>query len=256
MKYSLATLGLGPLLYAQGQRVRRTIPSLPEPDGQRHGSGGQGPRLRVLILGDSAAAGVGAPSQEHALSGQLLSHLGQPFTVPCRLVARTGDTTAQVITHLLAQAPETFDVALTSIGVNDVTARTGNARWVRQQRHLIETLTGRFGIRHVLLTRLPPMQHFPALPQPLRWYLGLRAGQLSALLHTLSADHPACEVLDINLPLRAEYIAEDGFHPAPPAYALWACAATKAILARHERGSGKEAMQKPARRTAAGPEHP
>ncbi len=256
MKYSLATLGLGPLLYAQGQRVRRTIPSLPEPDGQREGRSGDGPGLRVLILGDSAAAGVGAPSQNEALSGQLVAHLAQHFTVQWRLVARTGDTTAQVIAHLHAQAPETFDVALTSIGVNDVTGRTGNTRWIRQHQQLIATLTQRFGIRHVLLTSLPPMQHFPALPQPLRWYLGLRAGQLSALLHNLSADHPACEVLHLDLPIRPEYIAEDGFHPAPPAYALWARAATEAILARHRFSSGKQAVQEPARRTAASTKHP
>jgi hypothetical protein len=69
MLYQLTTLALGPLLLAQGLYVRRKTPLLPEPPGARSGFAGTGRLLRVLILGDSAAAGVGAASQLSALSG-------------------------------------------------------------------------------------------------------------------------------------------------------------------------------------------
>jgi hypothetical protein len=70
--YLLATFGLGPLLIAQALRVRRNVVRLEEPPGARSGSEGAGAPLRLLITGDSAAAGVGARTQEEALSANSL----------------------------------------------------------------------------------------------------------------------------------------------------------------------------------------
>src|SRR5689334_20066239 len=75
MGYRTASIALVPLLALQGRRVRRVTPRLPEPPGPRAGLAGDGPPLRLLILGDSSAAGVGAPSQDEALSGRLVSEL-------------------------------------------------------------------------------------------------------------------------------------------------------------------------------------
>ena len=66
MKHKLAAIGLAPLLILQGLYVRRVTPKLPEPLGKRSGVHGTGPRLRLLILGDSAAAGVGVSTQSQA----------------------------------------------------------------------------------------------------------------------------------------------------------------------------------------------
>jgi lysophospholipase L1-like esterase len=71
--------------------------------------------------------------------------------------------------------PEAFDVALCSFGVNDVTAGTRTRAFASGLRDLVERLKERFGVRLVLLTVLPPMHAFPALPQPLRHVLGHRA---------------------------------------------------------------------------------
>ncbi|RMD81354.1 MAG: SGNH/GDSL hydrolase family protein, partial [Candidatus Dadabacteria bacterium] len=62
----LATITLGPLLLWQGWRVRLNVPRLPEAPGPRQGRAGKGPLLRLLIVGDSAAAGVGAAHQDEA----------------------------------------------------------------------------------------------------------------------------------------------------------------------------------------------
>ena len=77
----LPALALSPLLLAQGVYVRRVTPRLPEAPGSRSGVAGGGPSLKLLILGDSAAAGVGAASQDEALAGQLavaLAGVGDP----------------------------------------------------------------------------------------------------------------------------------------------------------------------------------
>lgn len=230
--YHVATLGLGPVLVVQGVRARRSILRLDEPAGARSGSEGSGPALRLLIAGDSAAAGVGAATQHEALSGQLAAQLGSGFHVSWKLIAQTGLTVRDVIGRLEATAPERFDVALISVGVNDVTGRTRSTAWIRRLKALIGLLESRFGVEHILLSSLPPMHVFPALPQPLRWYLGYRARQLDAMIRTIAAADARCEYLPIDFPFEQRYMAADGFHPGAPAYRAWASAAAHVIRRR------------------------
>lgn len=230
--YRIATVGLGPLLVAQGFYVRRTVERLEEPPGPRSGSEGSGPTLRLLIAGDSAAAGVGAATQREALSGQLVAQLGPSLHVRWKLIATTGHAVRDMIAQLQAAESERFDVALVSIGVNDVTGRTPSTTWVERQATLIGLLENKFGVGHILLSSLPPMHAFPALPQPLRWYLGMRAAQLNGMLRRIAGADAHCEFLPIDLPLDRRYMASDGFHPGAPAYSVWAQAAARAIRRR------------------------
>ena len=94
MIYWIRSAVLAPVLLAQGSLTRSRTPVLPEPPGDRTGSRGTGRPLRLLIAGDSAAAGVGAAHQDEALLGQLLARLVPSWHVSWRLAARTGATTA------------------------------------------------------------------------------------------------------------------------------------------------------------------
>lgn len=172
MRHALVTAALAPLLLWQGRRVRRVTPRLPEAAGPRAGTTGHGPPLRLLVLGDSAAAGVGVARQSEALTGCLLAELAPHHTLHWRLLAHTGDDLAQTVQRLPALAGERFDVAVLSIGVNDVTGRTPPARWARAYADLLAQLRRAHGVRLSVLTPVPPMHLFPALPQPLRWTLG------------------------------------------------------------------------------------
>jgi lysophospholipase L1-like esterase len=232
LDYRYTTVALAPLLLAQGLRVRLVTPRLPEPPGPRTGSAGQGPALRLLIAGDSAAAGVGAATQAEGLSGCLVGALQEVFSVSWTLHARTGLRTLGVLTRLESLPPAAFDVALLSAGVNDVTGGTRSHAFMAQQRRLVALLKSRFGVRLVLLTGLPPMHAFPALPQPLRWCLGARARAFTRLLEAVVAADAACELVTPQLPLDPAYMATDGFHPGPPAYAQWGREAA-AVIKRH-----------------------
>jgi lysophospholipase L1-like esterase len=225
----LAALALAPLLLLQGRRVRRRTPRLPEAAGARAGALGSGPPLRLLIVGDSAAAGVGVATQDEALAGRLAVALAAERTLAWRLQARSGAAAADLVREL-AQAPgEPCDVALVSVGVNDVTGGTGESAWRAAIEQLIALLRGRHGASLVLLTSLPPMHLFPALPQPLRWYLGRRARRLDGILAGVVARHADCILLRPQLPTQGGAIAADGFHPGPQGYAQWARAAAAAI---------------------------
>jgi lysophospholipase L1-like esterase len=235
LRHGLATLALGPVLLAQGKRVRRTVPTLPEPAGEREGVIGSGPDLRLLVLGDSAAAGVGADTQEQALAGQLAVALAPTFRLHWKLLAFTGATTRDIVRRLAQESATGFDVVVTSLGVNDVTRRLPLDRWRRQQLALIDLLRERCGAAHIVLSGLPPMHRFPALPQPLRWYVGSRARDFNRVLAEVAASRPGCEFLALGHEMMdISAMASDGFHPGPPIYALWAREAAKRIQQQKE----------------------
>jgi hypothetical protein len=75
MWLKLSTFALLPVLVIQGVKVRKNTPRLLEASGDRDGLIGQGQPLSLLILGDSAAAGVGVETQQDALSGAIISEL-------------------------------------------------------------------------------------------------------------------------------------------------------------------------------------
>lgn len=222
MKHLATTLVLGPLLLLQGRHVRRVTPVLPEPPGPREGRAGQGPALRLLILGDSAAAGVGAESQELALSGQLAARLARRFDLRWKLVAQTGATTRDALQTLAALPGERYDVVVTSLGVNDVTGGRSTTRWIADQARLVDLLQTQFGARRILLSALPPMHRFPALPQPLRAYLGAQALRFNAALQAFAAATEGCTWVALDLSADEQDMAHDGFHPGPAIYAAWA----------------------------------
>jgi lysophospholipase L1-like esterase len=222
MRYQLAAIGLAPFLIAQGLYVRLVTPRLPEAEGLRSGINGSGPPLSLLILGDSAAAGVGVSTQSQALSGQLVSALGSDFRVSWKLIAQTGHKAKEVAEKLVMATPEKFDFVVTSIGLNDVTHGTKSHKWIDQQGQIIELLLSKFQSQYIILSSIPPIHLFPALPQPLRWYLGMRAKRFNNALEKFVKGCNRCELVTINFPLDRAYIAEDGFHPGALAYSIWA----------------------------------
>ena len=69
------------------------------------------------------------------------------------------------------------------------------------------------------------MQHFPVLPQPLRWFFGQQAARFNAALQAHVAGEPGRQVLHLPAAMQrdaASLMAADGFHPGPRGYALWA----------------------------------
>lgn len=230
--HQFATISLGPLLLLQGRRARRRIPRLPEPPGDREGQAGSGPPLRLLITGDSAAAGVGASSQQEALLGRVVSQLSRNYTVRWTLEAVTGATTRTTLTRLRTLAESPFDVVLTSLGVNDVTAGVRRNVWRQQQKELRELLRDRFGSPMIVVSGLPPVDFFPALPQPLRWYLGRRARQFDRDLQGDMEHESAASYLGFDLPRDLRLMASDGFHPGPGAYQAWGAMAARMIMSK------------------------
>jgi len=230
MAYLLRTIALAPLIVPQGIWTNLRVPTLPEPPGPRQGKAGKGPRLRLLVVGDSAAAGVGVSRQQDALLGQVVSRLSGHYRVEFDLQARTGFTTADILRRLEQMPARAYDVALTSLGVNDVLALTARATWLERQRQLRQLLREKFGVRFIVVSGLPPVHSFPALPQPLRWHLGSRATEFNEAIAAAVDAEPDVRLIDLRFEADAGMMASDGFHPGAPIYSEWAERAARLIL--------------------------
>ena len=138
----------------QGAWLYATRPRLQEPVGPREGTVGQGPGLRLLILGDSAAAGVGVATQDDALAGHLPRALAQDRTVHWRLAARCGATTASTLTRLMALDAEPFDVVLIAVGINDAKNGVAKTTYRNNYRTIINTLRTRHAADMILCTAM------------------------------------------------------------------------------------------------------
>ncbi|HRS88649.1 MAG TPA: SGNH/GDSL hydrolase family protein [Smithellaceae bacterium] len=218
--HTIATIFLLPILFIQGLYVKWATPKLPEATGARAGIFGFGHKIALLIVGDSATAGVGVNTQEEAFVGQLVSSLSPEYEISWKLIAQTGLKAKDIVERLRSADAESFDVALLSVGVNDVTRGTGANAWRVSQLSLIKLLKEKFGCRHVFLSGIPPMHLFPALPQPLRWWLGVKAKKFNQILKMI-CEEERCTLVQMDLPFEKEYMAEDGFHPGASAYAIW-----------------------------------
>ncbi|MBE1285212.1 MAG: SGNH/GDSL hydrolase family protein [Rhodobacteraceae bacterium] len=218
----LLRIPLAPVLLAQAIGVRRSARLLPEAAGPRQGTTGSGPDLRLLIAGDSSAAGVGVAAQAEALSGQLATCLSERFTVHWQVEATTGHRTRDALQRLADLETVRFDVVVTALGVNDVTRGTSARRFADQQNQLLDLLIERFKAKCVIVSGVPPMDLFPALPNPLSWVLGEQSRRLDAALADAVSRFPRAQHLQFQLPDDPEMAAQDGYHPSAEAYRLWA----------------------------------
>jgi lysophospholipase L1-like esterase len=195
-------------------------------------------RVRIAVVGESTVTGVGARTHTHSLSGRLAASLGGALraSVAWKAIGQSG-ANAREVADLVRQkltAPDgargqRFDCAFVALGVNDVIERTPLARWKGDVAALVDLLATRHGARTVVLLGVPPMHRFPALPQPLRAFLGARAHELDEELGLLAAGDE--RVVHVPTPVDGalEYFCADRFHPSEAGYAVWARHAVAAV---------------------------
>jgi len=229
----VAKLALSPLLLWQGRGVRRRALRLPEAEGARVGVAGTGAVcLRLLIVGDSSAAGVGVGTQDEAFAGQLAQALAERTgaAVGWQLVATSGHTARDAARALAAATLAPADLLVTAVGVNDVVSQTRPEQFLRDLDEIHALAVTRAQVTHSWHCGLPPMGIFPLLPQPLRWLLGRDAAHLDDAL----VRHLAGQTARLHLPLPEAprrpgkddatpegWMARDGFHPGLLGYRQW-----------------------------------
>ena len=237
-----------PLYIHQGKQMKRTIMRLPEAAGERHGSvllnateaqSSNKPTtdktLNLMIVGDSAAAGVGTDTQEQALGGQLLANLQASSALQAKfskidwsLHATSGHTSFDSLRRLyLLKPPATpIDIMIVNVGVNDTTKGVSPKRWRMQIEEIIAVAKRKFGAQQIIFPCLPPMAQMPALPKPLNGFIGAKAAGLDKSLQRVCEQYEDVTYAPIDF-TQADFdvndmFASDGLHPNTKAYAYWA----------------------------------
>jgi lysophospholipase L1-like esterase len=237
----LIALALLPILIAQGKYARRGTPRLPDATGPATGTAGahhSGDRLSLLTVGESPVAGVGVETHQQAITGQLAEALADAWRRPVawRACGRNGVTVRDALHQVVPGIPvQPVDVALVAFGVNDTTAFHSVARWRNDLRAILAAIEERCTPRLILLSGVPPVGHFPALPQPLRWVMGLKARTLDCATKDLALSLPRVRYAALSLdPTDATLMASDGYHPSAIGCAMWAT-----LLAGHCKHEGR-----------------
>jgi lysophospholipase L1-like esterase len=223
-----AKLALGPVLLPQGLWVRRTALRLPEAAGPREGVVGEGDvHLRLVVVGDSSAAGVGVADQAQALALPLAKEVAarKHGAVAWQLIAQTGVNAREAVELVKRADLQPANVAVIVLGVNDVTSQTNPLRYLQHLEHLVDLLR----VRRAVFAGLPPMHLLSAVPHPLRWYLGEYARLLDRTLREWCAvkhfGYCASDwATDTGL------LAEDGYHPGPLLYPRWAARLAQVVV--------------------------
>lgn len=225
LPFWLTTAGLSPLLIHQGRRARRNTIRLPEAGGDPFGQYGEGvPHRRILVIGESTAAGVGVKRHDQGLASQLASllHERNDETIAWHTFGINGATLAELNDKLPLETLPDADLVLLSMGVNDTTNFTPRHRFRQQLLDLRDSLKKPYPAPMRLLS-VPPMHLFSALPSPLRQMMGWRARQLDGVYRELARSQPDDFIhLRYKTVTDSSLLAEDGYHPGNTGYRLMA----------------------------------
>ena len=238
---TILTPPLLPVLLVQGYWLRKTTPRLPDAVGPLAGAvAGEGEPLRLIAIGESTVAGMGARTHETALAGQLAQamqrHEGR--SIEWSVVARSGINARTCRAELVPKlAGRSADVVMIALGVNDAIEFRPASRWSADIEGLIADVRAQVGDALVLLAGVPPLDYFPALPQPLSLVLGARSAALGRA--SVSLVKKLNRVVYVPFRIERErcddLFCADGFHPSELGYKQWAKQLAAAFV-----GPGKE----------------
>src|SRR5262245_37654745 len=236
------TVGGAALLAAEAiaARTRRYA----QPDlrlAMRTSVGGDGPPLRLVLLGDSTALGVGVGRVGDTVGGRLAELLaeqtgssGRVRRVELSSVAvhgsRSADLATQVARALLGPTP---DIAVILVGANDV---VGLRRPREAAAHLAAAVARlRDAGVAVVVGTCPDLGAARAIAQPLRQLVALQARRI-ARAQALAVREAGGTPVDLagrtGAVFRADVgtLCEDRYHPSADGYRVWAHALLPAVV--------------------------
>jgi lysophospholipase L1-like esterase len=257
------------LLFEQASRARKTI-GIPDGAPLRADGvylpGGTGPLpvadaratnpLRLAVLGDSSAAGVGAEVRAH-LPGVLVARgLAQQALRPVRLstYAVSGSTSRDLTPQVELALASSPNVALVMIGANDVTRRIRPQTAAALLGEAVRTLRAD-GVAVVVGT-CPDLGVVRPIPQPLRgivhtWSRTLARLQRAAVQRAGGSAVPLADLLASEFLTRADYFSRDQFHPSDTGYQAAAAVLLPAVYAAISTWDGSTQPVLPTRSVAA-----
>jgi lysophospholipase L1-like esterase len=237
----------------------RTVPD----DGYRAPSqaprvfgGGRRRPLRYVVLGDSTAAGRGAP-YDRGVAVATARRLGARRRVTLTNLgvsgARLDDVRREQLPRAMRLRPQ---LVLVAAGANDVTGLTRLGAVRDDVRAIADGLRAARCDVAIVLTASPDVGSAPRLAQPLRAVAGWRTTQLNGAVEEVVRDRrlvlaPIAERTGRRFRADRSLFAADGFHPSADGYATW----TAVIEAALDRALAASDTRAACRSAAVPPEH-
>ncbi|GAA4597730.1 lysophospholipase L1-like esterase [Actinoplanes octamycinicus] len=197
------------------------------------------PPLRLVLLGDSAAVGVGVEWLADTVGGQLARLVadGTPETGPRHVLlssvgvagSRSMDLATQVARALLGTRP---DVAVILIGSHDATSLRAPEEAAGHLAQAVRRLRSA-GVQVVVGT-CPDLGAMRSMAPPLRQIAGL-LGRRMARAQAKAVTEAGGSVVDLGAETGTVFRADagtlcyDGFHPSADGYRVWAHALYPAV---------------------------
>lgn len=216
---------VAPFLFLQGQVTRWKVGLLPEAEGPTGLTGeGENP-AKMLVLGESTVAGLGARTHEMALGGRFAEGLSRRLGRPVRwtVVGRNGVTARRTIDELLPLVPgERFDYILLGIGGNDVMKLSSPIKWRRDMLELLERLREHSPEAVIFISNCPMIVHSPAIPQPIKGILWELSKMHNANIIEFTTDLEGVHYYPQPVDVEFDGFFADGIHPSEQGYRDWA----------------------------------
>lgn len=226
--------GVGALAYAQARRAAGTADEREQSFWVDGHVGDADPNARrVVWLGDSLAAGLGAVSPELTLPRLVARGSKRPTKL--HSYATPGATSDDVVRdqlpaleqlrHGLGQVGVRIDAIGITVGANDIAAFTPRRRFKENLRKIIAA-----GERTPMtFVSIPHLGDAIRLPHPLRALASTRARWLDSALRTVTHEFDHVHYASvrerppwIRKEHRAHFLSADRFHPSGAGYAIWA----------------------------------
>ena len=225
---AVVILPVSPLLYLQGQYTRRKVGLLPEAGGDKFGLAGNGDTsVKLLVLGESTVAGLGAASHDRALAGrfaeQLSNRLGKP--VEWNVIGRNGVTAERTINELIPLVPDkVFDYILLGLGGNDVMKLSSPRKWRRDMTRLLGILREKNPNAIIFISNCPMIKYSPAIPHPVKFLLWELSKMHDANIKQFTSGMDRVFYYHQPPDVKLEGFFADGIHPSEQGYADWSAA--------------------------------
>ena len=229
---SAGTVAVAAIPVVEGAMLWRSArPPVPGPHVQDGlvGDDPLGEPLALVWLGDSLASGIGAGCADASFPRKAATLVGaaEGRNVQLTCYARPGSCTADVLAEQVPAAVARLgpgDIAVVTVGANDVGNFTWPWRFSRRYTAIIEALTATGAT--VIAVGLPNMGAATVMPQPLRTIIGWMSRTADRRVRTIAGTHGAHHVRIHARPARRTeplaYLAADEWHPNDETYHLWA----------------------------------
>lgn len=205
-----------PFLIFQAYQVKRNSPSLPSmTENLVLGNGNR----KILILGESTAAGVGSSNPKSSLAGHLSFQLGGAFQVIN--FGKNGLLVNQALLKFgnsLNSFTGNFEGVFLFLGANDCFQLTHPKNYSADLKTLLQSIKTTFNPQWIYLSDIPPVQLFPAFPNLLRSYLKQQRGFLQNEMKLIALEFDLVLFDPITIDIESDFFSLDKIHPSDQGY--------------------------------------